>query len=107
MKKLFTAARTNQNLQKVAALLILLAILFTPENIPNIDYYYAFLFFMFIYITTYANIDPIYKGLFFSLIVAVAIIGTYLLLTTLAPQINHWLFVVIAAITGIKVGRLF
>jgi hypothetical protein len=106
MKKLFAAFRTSQNLQKVAALLILFAILFTPENIPHIDYYYAFLFFMFIYITTYTHVDPIWKGLFFSLIVAVVIIGTYLLLSTFVPQITHWLFLIIAVIVGILVSRL-
>ncbi|MED2737673.1 hypothetical protein [Bacillus toyonensis] len=106
MKKLFAAFQTNQKLQKAVALLIIIASLFIPENIPHIDYYYAFLFFLFIYITTYAHIEPIWKGLSFSLIVSVVIIGTFLLLTTFIPEINEWVSVVIATFVGISVRHL-
>ncbi|WP_088362971.1 hypothetical protein [Bacillus cereus] len=105
MSKLLETFRTNLYLQKGFQVLILMAILLIPENIPYSEFYNALLLALFIYVASFVQVDPIWKGLLLALTVTVSIVGTLLLLITLLPQIPVALLMVIAVIIGVLLSR--
>ncbi|MED2737672.1 hypothetical protein [Bacillus toyonensis] len=107
MSKLLATFRTNLYLQKAMQILILIAIILIPESIPYSDFYYALLLTLFIYIASFVQVDPIWKGLLLALTVTAIIVGTLLLLITLLPQIPAILLMVIAVIIGVLLSRFF
>ncbi|MGN5650374.1 hypothetical protein [Bacillus sp. Brlt_9] len=107
MSKFLETFRTNLYLQKGMQVLILMAILLIPENIPHSEFYNALLLALFIYVASFVQVEPIWKGLLLALTVTAIIVGTLLLLITLLPQTPAILLMAIAVIIGVLISRFF
>ncbi|WP_336769677.1 hypothetical protein [Bacillus bombysepticus] len=105
MKKLIYQIRIEKKANNICLLVLFALLLVTPDDIMFSDIIFACILYLIVYVSKYAHIDPVQKGLLYAFIV-IAIFGiAYVLATTFFPAIPHFILMLVLLITGVLCAR--
>jgi energy-converting hydrogenase Eha subunit B len=100
MTKWIEQVRKRKGLQNLILITLFGVLFFLPEQYILTDIAYVLIVFLIAYISSYLQTDPIWKGLFYSLIVTLIVVVVFLSIITLFPHIPYMLLLVIVAVTA-------
>ncbi|MBQ6445957.1 hypothetical protein KGR20_10160 [Cytobacillus oceanisediminis] len=100
MKMWLENLRRKKGQQNLFILILFGLFFLLPEQYLLTNFAYAIILFLIAYISAYIEIDPVWKGLLFSLIVTLIVIVIILSIVSLFPNIPFLLLILVTIITA-------